>query len=149
MRNSVSAWAGWLVLTAAAGLLFAGGCASTDWRHPDGTIVTGRVDSQKEPTTGRVYHLYIPTTYNPRRAYPLVVTGHGMYPWDEANNQRNRWIDVAERYGLIICAPDCDSATGSWARRATGPLPNSCAMSRPLWPSSRNSSLATTSTARP
>jgi len=123
MRNSVSAWAGRLVLTAAAGLLFAGGCASQDWRHPDGTIVSGKVDFQKEPTTGRTYHLYIPTTYSPRRAYPLVVTGQGMYPFDDASGQRNRWIDVAERYGLIICAPDCDSATGFLGVPSDRPAP--------------------------
>ena len=68
MRSSVSALAWRLVLTAAAGLLFAGGCATQEWRNPDGTIITGKVSFQKEPTTGRTYQLYIPTTYNPRAA---------------------------------------------------------------------------------
>jgi hypothetical protein len=96
---------------AAAAAFGAAGCANSDLRKPDGSVATGRIDSQREATTGRVYHLYIPTTYNPKRAYPLVVTGHGAFPFDQAAGQRDRWVDVAERYGLIICAPDCDSAT--------------------------------------
>ncbi|MBM4018975.1 MAG: PKD domain-containing protein [Planctomycetes bacterium] len=102
----------WPVAALLAAAFLAPGCAEDEWRRPDGTIVTGKVSFQKEAATGRTYHLYIPTTYNPRRAYPLVVTGHGTFPFDEAARQRDRWIDVAERYGLIICAPDFDSATG-------------------------------------
>ena len=87
------------------------GCAPTQALRSDGAIVTGKINSQKEATTGRVYHLYIPTTYNPKRAWPLVVTGHGAFPFDQAAGQRDRWVDVAERYGLIVCAPDFESAT--------------------------------------
>jgi hypothetical protein len=96
----------------AVALAAVGGCATTQWRTADGRISTGRIDYQKDTTTGRTYHLYIPTTYNPRRQYPLVITGQGTFPFDEAAGQRNRWVDVAERYGLIICSPDFDSATG-------------------------------------
>ena len=95
-----------------AALLCVSGCGTEAWRNADGSIVTGKVSFQKEAATGRTYHLYIPTTYNPRRAYPLVVSGHGTFPFDEAAQQRDRWIEVAERYGLIVCAPDFDSATG-------------------------------------
>jgi hypothetical protein len=98
------------VLLAALGLAMTG-CIADSWKRADGSIVTGKVSSQKESTTGRVYQLYIPTTYNPKRAYPLVVTGHGMFPFDEAAGQRDRWVDVAERYGLIVCSPDLDSCT--------------------------------------
>jgi poly(3-hydroxybutyrate) depolymerase len=97
---------------AMAGMLAVGsGCGTSTWRGADGKVATGRVDSQKEATTGRIYHLYIPTTYDPRRAYPLVVTFHGAFPFDEAMGQRNRWVDVAEKYGLIVCSPDGDGAT--------------------------------------
>jgi hypothetical protein len=101
-----------MVLAGALVAVLAGGCAQGEWRRPDGSIVTGKVSFQKDPATGRVYHLYIPTTYNPRRAYPLLITGQGTFPFDEAAGQRNRWADVAERYGLIVCSPDFDSATG-------------------------------------
>ena len=112
-----------LVAALVAALLAAGGCGQESWRRADGTLVTGKVSFQKEPTTGRTYHLYIPTTYNPRRSYPLVVTGHGMFPFDEAAQQRDRWIDVAERYGIIICSPDLDSATGFLGVPSDRPAP--------------------------
>ena len=104
--------AGALVVAGAAMLCAAAGCAPQAWRNEDGTVVTGKVDFQREPITGRTYHLYIPRTYNPRRQYPLVLTAQGTFPFDEAAGQRNRWVGVAERYGLIVCSADFDSATG-------------------------------------
>ncbi len=104
--------AGALVVAGATMLCAAAGCEPQAWRNEDGTVVTGKVDFQKEPVTGRTYHLYIPRTYNPKRQYPLVLTAQGTFPFDEAAGQRNRWADVAERYGLIICSADFDSATG-------------------------------------
>jgi len=104
--------AGALVVVGATVLCATAGCESQPWRHQDGTVVTGKVDFQREPVTGRTYHLYIPRTYNPKRQYPLVLTAQGTFPFDEAAGQRNRWVDVAERYGLIVCSADFDSATG-------------------------------------
>ena len=92
--------------------LAAGGCGSTSWKTADGRIVTGRIDFQHEATTGRVYHLYVPTSYNPRRAYPLVISAQGTFPFDEARNQRDRWVEVAEKNNLIICSADFDGANG-------------------------------------
>ena len=99
---------------AAAIVLLAGacGCATQDWRTADGRIVTGKLDFQKEATTGRTYHLYVPTTYNPKKAYPLVITAQGTFPFDQAAGQRDRWTAVAEREGFIVCSPDFDGASG-------------------------------------
>ena len=108
-------------IVAGAGLL--AGCGPQPWRTPAGQIVTGKIDFQREPATGRVYHLYIPKSYNPRRAYPLVVTAQGTFPFDEAAGQRNRWIGAAERYGLVICSPDFDSASGLLGIPADRPAP--------------------------
>ena len=92
-------WLGATALAAAGVAVLAGavGCEPQAWRTQDGTIVTGKVDFQKEPVSGRVYHLYIPKTYNPKRHYPLIVTAQGTFPFDQAAGQRDRWIDVAER----------------------------------------------------
>ena len=111
------------VLAGVAWALAVGGCATDAWRAEDGTIRTGKVSFQKEATTGRTYHLYIPTTYNPRRAYPLVVTAQGTFPFDEAAQQRDRWVDVAERYGFIVCSADFDGATGLLGFPADKPAP--------------------------
>lgn len=99
-------------LAALAATVLVGGCAEQPWRRSDGAVVTGKIDFQKEPTTGRQYHLYVPTTYNPKRAYPLVLTAQGTFPFDQAAGQRDRWIDVAEQFGFIICSADFDGATG-------------------------------------
>ena len=123
MRTWESVAAAACVVALAAMSLAAAGCGPDNWRRSDGTIVTGKINSQKEPITGCNYHLYIPTTYNPQRAYPLIVTGQGMFPWDEAAGQRDRWADVAERYGLIIASLDCDSATAFLGIPADHPAP--------------------------
>jgi enterochelin esterase-like enzyme len=73
-------------------------------------ISTGKVDSIEEASTKRAYHLYVPTMYNPNLAYPLVVTAHGGGPATDAKAERDLWADVAEKYGLLVCSPDLDSA---------------------------------------
>lgn len=92
--------------------LLASGCGTTSWRTPDGRIATGRIDFQKESVTGRTYHLYVPHSYDPGRPWPLVITAQGTFPFDHAMMQRDRWVDAAERHGMIVCAPDFDSANG-------------------------------------
>jgi len=92
--------------------LSSSGCGTTSWQTPGGGIATGKIDFQKEPVTGRTYHLYVPRSYDPGRSYPLVISAHGTFPFDHALTQRDRWADVAERYQMIVCAPDFDSANG-------------------------------------
>ena len=74
-----------------------------------------------EPKTLTGYWLYLPDDYianNGRRAdgqrWPMVVTLHGLRPYDNAVWQNREWQEEADRYGLIIVAPDlrtCDSVT--------------------------------------
>jgi poly(3-hydroxybutyrate) depolymerase len=51
------------------------------------------------------------------------VTAQGTFPFDQAAEQRDRWITAAERYGLIICSPDFDSANGLLGIPADRPAP--------------------------
>ncbi len=99
-----------LVLAVVGGM----GCEPQTLRTPgnDAGPPVGKIDFLKDPATGRTYHLYVPTTYTPKRRYPLVITAHGTFPFDHAAGQRDRWVGVAERHGLIVCAPDFDAATG-------------------------------------
>lgn len=68
-----------------------------------------------EPTTGAGYHLYLPKDYvknngrhpNPRiKRWPLVMTFHGMKPYDNALPQEREWEKEADTYGYIVCAPE-------------------------------------------
>lgn len=76
----------------------------------------------KEPKTGAAYHLYLPVdyvkndgkhpNYPERRKWPLVMTFHGMKPYDNARPQEREWEKEADNYGFIVCAPElksCDS----------------------------------------
>ncbi|HSW46904.1 MAG TPA: PHB depolymerase family esterase [Phycisphaerae bacterium] len=74
-----------------------------------------------EPKTQMGYWLYLPDEYvanDGRRAdgrrWPVVVTLHGLRPYDNAAWQSKEWQEEGDRYGLIIIAPDlntCDSLT--------------------------------------
>ncbi len=75
----------------------------------------------QEPTTKAWYHLYLPVDYvknNGRypgakvQRWPLVMTFHGMKPYDNALPQEREWEKQADIYGFIVCAPElrtCDS----------------------------------------
>ncbi len=120
-RIGPAAWAAVGLGMALAGL--AGGCTPTEWRTPGGEVVTGKIDFQSEPVTGRTYHLFIPSSYTPKNRYPLVISGQGTFPFDQAAAQRDKWINVAERHNLIICSPDFDSATYALGIPADRPAP--------------------------
>jgi dienelactone hydrolase len=66
-----------------------------------------------EPTTKRHYFLYLPKDYaalseadRARRRWPLVVTFHGMKPYDTAPMQALEWQHEADRYNYIVIAPE-------------------------------------------
>ena len=89
----------WLVL---AGIV-AGGCAVP---QPRGN---GQLMYLKEPTTKRGYWLYLPEDYVAKdgrrldgKKWPLVMSFHGMKPWDNANPQAREWQEEADRYGYVV-----------------------------------------------
>lgn len=72
----------------------------------------GRTIRIREATTGAPYWLYLPADYDeppppgekPRKR-ALVMTFHGMKPFDDDNRQIREWQQEADRYGLVVCAP--------------------------------------------
>lgn len=96
-----------LVAIGVFGLLLCAGCAVP---QPRGE---GRQERIIEPTTKRGYWLYLPKPYleaehqarNERR-WPLVVTFHGMKPFDNAYPQAREWQSEADRFGFIVIAPE-------------------------------------------
>ncbi len=69
----------------------------------------------QEPKTKAWYGLYLPRGYDeahpgnhpsPRlERWPLVMTFHGMKPYDNAGPQVREWEQQADIYGYIVCAP--------------------------------------------
>lgn len=66
----------------------------------------------KEVSTGSGYWLYVPSTYDAQRDWPLVITLHGTYGFDDSEAQIREWKYLAERHGLIVAAPDLRSVQG-------------------------------------
>lgn len=66
----------------------------------------GQMSWREEPKTHADFYLYLPKTYKtsgPR--HPVVVTFHGMAPFDTAGRQIREWQQEADRYGFIVVAP--------------------------------------------
>lgn len=87
-------------------------CAGCVVHQPRGE---GLYQHVKEPTTGAGYNLYLPADYvknngrhpNPKmKRWPLVMTFHGMKPYDNALPQEREWEKEADIYGYIVCAPE-------------------------------------------
>lgn len=108
--KSKHAFYGMLIVS---GLGFSSGCAVP---QPRGE---GLYQYVKEPTTGAGYHLYLPEDYvknNGRhpsgklKRWPLVMTFHGMKPYDNALPQEREWEKEADIYGYIVCAPELNTS---------------------------------------
>jgi hypothetical protein len=91
---------------AVALLTLATGCAVP---QPRGA---GQLEHVKEPSTNRGYWRYLPASYvkadaaeRGARRWPVVVTFHGMKPFDNARPQALEWELEADRYGYIVIAP--------------------------------------------
>lgn len=93
-------------MAAASALLASAGCAVP---QPRGEGLSKRII---EATSGRAYYLYLPKGYaNANEAerksqrWPVVVSFHGMKPYDTAPAQNREWQQEADRYGFIVVAP--------------------------------------------
>lgn len=76
----------------------------------------GKLERIVEPATKRPYCLYLPKDYveadeagRAARRWPLVVTFHGMKPYDVALYQAREWEQEADRYGYIVVAPELNA----------------------------------------
>ncbi|HOO16515.1 MAG TPA: PHB depolymerase family esterase [Phycisphaerae bacterium] len=102
------------MLRASSGLLLAGaalllnvGCSVP---QPRGQGTLQRI---VEPTRQATYWLYLPQDYveaneaaRQHRRWPVVVSFHGMKPFDTAHAQAREWEQEADRYGFIVIAPE-------------------------------------------
>jgi poly(3-hydroxybutyrate) depolymerase len=88
------------VLIACVVVTVLGGCAVT---QPQNTPVQQRLEN--DPSTGRDYYIYVPSTYRHDRPAPLIVTCHGTPPYDVAEHHIREWKMLAEQNGCIVVAP--------------------------------------------
>jgi len=82
-------------------LMLCGGCPV-----PQEPGVPEQYSQPVERTTGRKFWLYVPSTYDAAKRWPLVVTCHGTKYWDTARQQICEWAALAEQRGFIVAAPD-------------------------------------------
>lgn len=73
----------------------------------------GTQTHEVEPRVGRGYFRYLPKPYveadaagRKARRWPVVVSFHGMKPFDNAGAQSHEWEQEADRYGFVVIAPE-------------------------------------------
>lgn len=65
-----------------------------------------------DPSTGRGYWIYVPSTYRHDRPAGLIVTCHGTPPYDVANMHIREWKMLGENHGCIVVAPYLQGTDG-------------------------------------
>ncbi len=73
----------------------------------------GKMSFELDPGSGRRFFLYLPEEYvktdeaeRAQRRWPLVMTFHGMKPYDTSIFQIREWQEEADRYGFVVVAPE-------------------------------------------
>jgi len=99
MRWMLCLLPGWLVLV--------GGCAV-----PPTPATPMEPTEERDPVTGAVFWLYVPSTCTPERPSGLIVTCHGTPPFDVARHHILEWKWYGEQYNCIVVAPKLDGTNG-------------------------------------
>lgn len=94
-------------ITALALMVILGGCA-VPYTPPTPHPPRHEVD----PSTGRGYYIYVPSTYQHDRPAPLVVSCHGTPPYDVARHHIEELKHYGEVNGCIIVAPELIATDG-------------------------------------
>ena len=77
----------------------------------------GEIQRLREPVEGGEYFLYVPSRYDAKQAWPVVVTCHGTEPWDTADRQIKEWADLGENKRFIAAAPFLKGTRGDFIPR--------------------------------
>lgn len=57
----------------------------------------------------RPWSLYVPSSYNPRVSWPLVISSHGLN--GSGKGEIGAWVGLAKEHGFLVACPDMCSAT--------------------------------------
>ena len=68
------------------------------------------------PAGATHYQLYVPSSYSPATAVPLVVALHGCTQTADSFRQLTRWDTLAEAKGFIVVFPEQDTDSNSLGR---------------------------------
>jgi polyhydroxybutyrate depolymerase len=60
----------------------------------------------------RDYLLYVPTSYDPTKPAPLVISLHGAGLWGAAQQEISQWNRVADREAFLVVYPSGDRGSG-------------------------------------
>ena len=71
----------------------------------------GKIVSSGE---ARRYLLYVPTTYDPAKPTPLVISLHGFVEWPAHQMQISRWNALAEEQGFLVVYPEGTGFPRRW-----------------------------------
>ncbi len=100
MSGNLRSAGAWTTAILALGMAFWAGCPVTAPMPTQAPVHEARLG-----TDGARYYLYVPSTYDPAREYPLVILCHGTEPWDSAWAQIREWAAFAEQNRIIVAAP--------------------------------------------
>ncbi len=67
------------------------------WNQTNGSLVSSG--------TEREYLLYVPGSYDPPRATPLVIRLHAAALWPAAQRNTSQWNRVADEHGFLVVYP--------------------------------------------
>ena len=67
----------------------------------------------------REYLLYVPTSYDPSKPTPLVISLHGGAMWGAAQKETSQWNTVAEKHGFVVVYPSGAGGRGPRSWRAS------------------------------
>jgi poly(3-hydroxybutyrate) depolymerase len=73
----------------------------------------------REPTTGRGYFIYVPSTYTRSRPSPLIITCHGTPPYDIAEHHIREFKYYGEINNCIVVAPQLTGTDGIFGNGPT------------------------------
>jgi poly(3-hydroxybutyrate) depolymerase len=76
--------------------------------------VPNAIETVNEPDLNGKYLVYVPSTYNGERTWPLVIVCHGTPPWDTPQRQIRDWVKLAEEKGFIVAAPTLHGTRGDF-----------------------------------
>jgi poly(3-hydroxybutyrate) depolymerase len=100
-------------------LIALAGCVLTGCPVPQPQNTPNKQWREVDPSTGRGFWIYVPSSYSDDKPAPLIVTCHGTPPYDVAEHHIREWKWLGEQNGCIVIAPELVGTDGLFG---DGPL---------------------------